>query len=353
MKIAILSSFPPRKCGIAYLTRNLFDRLRAQGHELVTFGIDDSECQHRLDTTAAGGLLDILPILEREGIRHVSIQFIIGFYGKKHFGLNFLRLLRALRKRRIRAIVTLHEIHYLRSFGQIFSHPLDLFHIVLEGLIGRLAAGVIVHTEAQAKIVRRYGMPNVRCVRLGIRTLPVPRVRTGLRKALFFGKLAPIKGVHLFPGIARACPDVHFTLATSVEPQFEGYRAECERALAGIPNVTFICKEWIGDEEKDGYFAAADVLVLPYVSGHYQSGAASESGAYNIPVVLTDLGPLTEVPDTFGNGIVVKTFAPSDFKAAIGAIFRDYPKYLEGVRRYREAANWDRAAEGYVGFLGG
>ncbi len=351
MKIAVLSSFPPRKCGIAYLTRNLFDSLRAQGHELVTFGIDDSECRHKLDTVDPKGLLAILPILEREGIRHVSIQFIIGFYGKRHFGLNFLRLLRALRQRGIRAIVTLHEIHYLRSFGQIFSHPLDLFHIVLEGLIGRLAAGVIVHTETQARIVRRYGMPNVRCVRLGIRTLPVPRTRARLDKALFFGKLAPIKGVHLFPAIARACPGVHFTLATSVEPQFEGYRRECESALAGIPNVTFICKEWIGDEEKDGYFAAADVLVLPYVSGHYQSGAASESGVYNIPVVLTDLGPLTEVPDTFGNGIVVKTFAPADFKAAIEAIFRDYPKYLAGVGRYREAANWDRAAEGYVACL--
>ena len=353
MKIAVLSSFPPRKCGIAYLTVNLFDRLRAQGHTLRTFGIDDSECEVKLNTDTLGGLMEILPILEREKIGYVSIQFIIGFYGKKHFGLNFLRLLRALRKRRIRAIVTLHEVHYLRSVGQILGHPLDLFHIVLEGLIGRLAAGVIVHTETQARIVRRYGMPNARCVRLGIRTLPVPRTRTKLDKALFFGKLAPIKGVHLFAGIARACPDVHFTLATSVEPQFEGYRKECEGLLAGIPNVDFICKEWIGDEEKDKYFADADVLVLPYVSGHYQSGAASESGVYNIPVVLTDLGPLTEVPDTFGNGIVVKSFEPAEFKAAIEAIFRDYPKYLEGVRKYREAANWDRAAEGYVACLEG
>lgn len=351
MKIAILSSFPPRKCGIAYLTQNLFDRMRAQGHELVTFGMDDSECQYKLNTASLGGLLEILPILERENIRHVSIQYIISFYGKKHFGLNFLWLLWKLRGRR--AIVTLHEVHYLRTFGQIFSHPLDLFHIALEGAIARLAAGVIVHTETQARILRRYGVRNARCVRLGIRTLDVPRARARLDKALFFGKLAPIKGVHLFPGIARACPRVHFTLATSVEPQFQDYRRECERLLEGIPNVTFICKEWIGDEEKDGYFADADVLVLPYVSGHYQSGAASESGVYNIPVVLTDLGPLTEVPDTFGNGIVVKTHAPGEFRTAIETIFREYPKYLDGVRKYREAANWDRAAEGYTAFLEG
>ena len=351
MKIAILSSFPPRKCGIAYLTVNLFDRLRAQGHQLATFGIDDSESEHTLNTRALSGLLEIIPVLAREKIEHVSIQFIISFYGKKHFGLNFLWLLWRLRRAGKRTIVTLHEVHYLRSLGQVFASPLDLFHIVLEGLIARLASGVIVHTETQARIVRGYGMPNVRCVRLGIRTQPVPRERNALDKALFFGKLAPIKGVHLFAGIARACPQVHFTLATSVEPKFEDYRQECERELAGIPNLVFICKEWIGDEEKDKYFADADVLVLPYVSGHYQSGAASESGVYNIPVVLTDLGPLTEVPDTFGNGIVVKDFAPESFRKAIQAIFADYPKYLEGVSRYREAANWDRAAEGYVAFL--
>ncbi len=351
MKIGILSSFPPRKCGIAYLTVNLFDRLRAQGHSLVTFGIDESESQHPLNTRTLTGLLEILPILEREGVQHVSIQFIISFYGKKHFGLNFLLLLWRLRRRGIRVIVTLHEIHYLRSFGQVFSQPLDLFHIALEGLIARLSAGVIVHTETQARIVRGYGMRNVRCVRLGIRTQPVPRDRKNLDKALFFGKLAPIKGVHLFAGIARACPGVHFTLATSVEAKFVDYQRQCERELAGIANLTFICKEWIGDEEKDKYFADADVLVLPYVSGHYQSGAASESGVYNIPVVLTDLGPLTEVPDTFGNGIVVKGFEPQAFRAAIETIFADYPKYLEGVSRYREAANWDKAAEGYVAFL--
>jgi glycosyltransferase involved in cell wall biosynthesis len=216
-----------------------------------------------------------------------------------------------------------------------------------------MSAGVILHTETQADIIRKYGVRNARCIRLGIQTLPIPRERKVLNRALFFGKLAPIKGVHLFGGIARACPDVHFTIATSVEPKFEPYRAEVEKLLSGIPNLEFLCKEWIGDEEKEGYFAAADVLVLPYVSGHYQSGAASESGVYNIPAIVTDLGPLTEVPRTYGSGVVVKTYEPADFRAAIRAIFADYPKYLEGVRRYREAANWDRAAEGYVDFLKG
>ncbi len=349
MKIAVLSSFPPRKCGIAYLTQNLFAGLRSQGHELITFGIGESECQYPLDTRTFGGLARIDDVLKKENVEHISIQFIIGFFNKKFFGLNFLWLLWRLRKKRV--IVTLHELHYLRGLGPLLKNPLDLFHIFLEGAIGKLASGIIVHTESQANIARRYGMPDVRCVRLGIRTLTVPRERSRLNRALFFGKLAPIKGVHLFAGIARVCPDVHFTLATSVEPQFETYRKECERLLSGIANIDFICKDWIGDEEKDRYFADADVLVLPYVAGNYQSGAASESGVYNIPVVLTDLGPLAEVPNTFGNGVVVESFEPQAFKMAIEEVFRNYPEFLAGVQRYRDAANWDRAAAGYSAYL--
>jgi glycosyltransferase involved in cell wall biosynthesis len=349
MKIAVLSSFPPRKCGIAYLTRNLFDELRAQGHQLATFGIDESESEHPLNTRALTGLLEILPILEREKIDHVSIQFIISFYGKKLFGLNFLLLLWALRKKRV--IVTLHEVHYLRSPGQLFRNPLDLFHIVLEGLIARLSAGVIVHTETQAGILRKYGVKNVQCIYLGIRTLPIPRDRKVLKRALFFGKLAPIKGVHLFPAIARACPDVHFTVACSIEAKFGDYNRQIARDLSGIPNLELICKEWIGDEEKDGYFAAADVLVLPYVSGFYQSGAASESGVYNIPVIVTDLGPLTEIPRKYRNGLVVPSADPGEFKAAIRTIFEKYPEFLAGTAKYRNDANWAAAARKYVDCL--
>lgn len=351
MKIAVLSSFPPRKCGIAYLTKNLFDEFRTQGHELVTFGMDESVCDHTIDNGSLFGLLKVRDVIEREKIDHVSIQFIIGFFGKKYFGLNFLILLWALRRKRV--IVTLHELHYLRSFGQIFSKPLDLFHIVLEGLIARMSTGVILHTQTQVDIIRRYGVKNARCIYLGIQTKHFPRGRTKFSRALFFGKLAPIKGVHLFPAIARACPDVHFVIASSREEKFLDYLEECRKALDGIPNVTFICKDWIGDDEKDGYFADADVLVLPYVSGHYQSGAASESGVYNIPAIVTNLGPLAEVPNRYHSGIVVESPEPEAVKAAIAKIFGNYGYYLEGVGRYRADANWPAAARRYVEYLEG
>ncbi len=349
MKIAVLSSFPPKKCGIAYLTENLFDELRAQGHDLITFGVDESACDHPIDTKSMFGLFKTVSQIRKQNIEYVSVQFIIGFFRKRYFGLNLLLFLIALRKHRV--IVTLHEIHYLRSFRHLVQDPSTVFHIVLEGLISRLSSGVIVHTEYQAACLRKYGVRNVRCIYLGIRLYPILRERKTFNHALFFGKLSPAKGIHLLPGIAKVCPEIHFTVACSSQPQYKEYQVQMIQGFAEIKNAEFICKEWIGDEEKESYFAAADVLVLPYLDGYYQSGAASESGVYNIPVIVPRLGPLTEIVDKYHSGECVPFPSPHEIKSAIYRIFQNYPSYLAGIERYRNEANWTIAARKYCEFL--
>jgi glycosyltransferase involved in cell wall biosynthesis len=351
MKIAVLSTFPPRKCGIAHLNVNLFAAMRAQGHELVTFGIDESACDHKLDTSSLFGLMKAAAIIKRAGIRHVSAQFIITFYNKRFLGANFLLFLLALRN--VRVIVTLHELHHIRSPGHILRKPGDLFHIALEVLIARLCAGVILHSDAQVADIRKYGVRNARRVYLGIQPREVPRERTILNRALFFGKLAPFKGVHLLAPIAKACPDIHFDVVSSVEPAQYSYRDRLAAEFSAIPNIAFTCKEWIGDEEKERCFAAADVLVLPYIDTYYQSGVASESGVYNIPVIIPRFGPLSEIVDVYGTGESVSAPDPAEIAAAIRTVFANYPVYLEGIRRYREEANWGSAARRYAELLEG
>jgi glycosyltransferase involved in cell wall biosynthesis len=323
--------------------------MRAQGHELVTFGVEDSESMHPIDTQGFFGMLKTASVIKRENIDHVSVQFIMPFYRKKFMGLNFILFLWAMRKKRV--IVTLHEVHRLRSWSQLLRKPADLAHIVIEGLIARLSSGVILLTDAQNTDLRHYGARRTRTVYLGILPKPFPRTRTQFDQALFFGKLLPTKGVHLFPGIARACPHVHFTIACSVEPNHAAYRDELVGAFEGIPNITFLCKDWIGDEEKDGYFAKADVLVLPYVDTYYQSGVAAESGVYNIPNVIPRLGPLSEITEKFRTGVAIDYPSPEAVRDAIQEIFADYPAYLEGIRRYRQEANWAEAARKYLNYL--
>ncbi len=351
MKIAVLSSFPPKKCGIAYLTRNLFDELRSLGHELITFGIDDSDCDFPIRSNSFTGLRDVARIIKRENIDYVSVQFIIGFYGKRFLGLNFLLFLWSLRKKRV--IVTIHELHHIRSLRHFLKNPAYLFHLVLEILISHLSSGVILHTETQAGNLRKYGVRNVRCIYLGLLPKPIPRLRTSFKEALFFGKLNPAKGVHLFTEIAKACPEINFTVACSSDPQHENYRQQLVKNFAQVGNVQFICKDWIGEEEKEAYFENADVLILPYIDLHYQSGVASESGVYNIPVILPGTGPLCEIVLKYHTGETLDSLSPAEIKTAIHTVFANYPRYLSGIQKYRDDANWTMAAKNYLEFLEG
>lgn len=351
MKIAVLSSFPPRKCGIAHLNAHLFEALRSQGHELTTFGIEDSECDYAVDTGSFFGMLKTANEIKRLGIRHVSVQFIISFYRKRYLGLNVLLFLLALRDRRV--VVTLHELHHIRSFSGLLRSPRDLYHVFLETTIARLSSGVVLHSDTQVAEIRHYGVSNARRIYLGIETRDVPRKRSPGHHVLFFGMLAPFKGVHLFAGLARLCPDISFLVAGSVPSSQESYRDELERIFRDIPNITFEAKPWFDSSEKEELFRKADLLVLPYLDTYYQSGVAAESGVYNIPVIVPRLGPLSELVDTFGTGVSVERSEPQALAAAIRSVMENYPRHLEGIQRYRNAANWEAAARSYADALSG
>ena len=93
MKIAIISSFPPKRCGVGYPANNLFLEFEKQGHELVRFGMDDSKCDFTLNISSIKGLLEAAVIIKSQGIKYVSIQYIIGLYNKRFIGFNFLLFL--------------------------------------------------------------------------------------------------------------------------------------------------------------------------------------------------------------------------------------------------------------------
>jgi hypothetical protein len=63
------------------------------------------------------------------------------------------------------------------------------------------------------------------------------------------------------------------------------------------------------------------------------------------------LGPLNEISDKYHTGEAVATPSPEEIRQAIQTIFENYPYYLDGIRKYREDANWGMAARNYVKYL--
>ena len=73
---------------------------------------------------------------------------------------------------------------------------------------------------------------------------------------------------------------------------------------------------WISDSTRDELFQRAAVVVLPYVSAT-QSGVVPVAYSFGKPVVVTDVGALSETVDHGRTGLVVP---PRDVKALAEAI---------------------------------
>jgi glycosyltransferase involved in cell wall biosynthesis len=112
------------------------------------------------------------------------------------------------------------------------------------------------------------------------------------------------------------------------------------RELGLSQNVTVVDR-YVPNEEIGLYFAAADVVVLPYADAT-QSAVISLAYAFDRPVITTDVGGLAEVVKDGETGFVVP---PRDHRALAAAMvqyFRgDYgPRLSANVRARKGELSW-------------
>jgi len=92
----------------------------------------------------------------------------------------------------------------------------------------------------------------------------------------------------------------------------------------------------VPDESVGEYFAASDLVVLPYVSAT-QSGITQVAYAFGLPVVSTDVGGLPEVVRDGETGYIVPS---RDETALAGAVV----EYFTGGRAAELRANVEAEA---------
>lgn len=238
----------------------------------------------------------------------------------------------ALRIMGIPLVYTAHEVAPDRSARWAFDW---LYHRALYALPQR----IIVHSEGdRAKIMRLFGVKDAR---IGIAPLgdylfftgdtapdrAAARRRLGLEEdaqvILFFGVLRPNKGLqHLidaFGILAPALPRSRLLIASAVRrgvAGFEAHDAAIDRL--GIRGQVVLQLDYIPNEDLPVYFAACDVVALPYLSAH-NSGVIQVAYAFARPVVGTDVGSFRQVIEEGATGFVVP---PGDATALAAALRR-------------------------------
>ncbi|HEY3297251.1 MAG TPA: glycosyltransferase, partial [Armatimonadota bacterium] len=100
------------------------------------------------------------------------------------------------------------------------------------------------------------------------------------------------------------------------------------------------------NESVELYFAAADIVVLPYRSAT-QSGVVQVAYNFVRPVIVTEVGGLPEAVEQGKTGLLVP---PEDPEALAQAIKRYFDDSLEsvlipGVRDARKLFSWERTVE--------
>lgn len=264
-----------------------------------------------------------------------------------------------------RIVLTAHNVNAGRRDSK--DTPLNRLTLRIQY---RLADQVFVHSEKmKLELMEEFGVlgSRVSVIPFGINnSVPNTRltsieakhrldIRDGERTILFFGNIAPYKGlaylVTAFQGILARRDDYRLIIA--------GRPKNCERYWTTIREKIAedvkrgriqLRAEFIPDEEIEIYFKAADVLILPYTH-IYQSGVLFLGYSFGLPALVSDVGSLKEEIDEGKTGFVFKPEDPVDLAKAIekyfaSALYRDLRGHRREIQDYaREGHDWNTVGQ--------
>lgn len=285
--------------------------------------------------------------LARQRPRVVVLQWWTGTALHTYVALAFIaRLLGA------RIVIEFHET--LDTGEARLGIPNRYVHAVMPLLLRQVDAAV-VHSEFDRELIdSTYGLQDRLIAVIPHATYDHYRRGGRLRAApegvcnfLFFGIIRPFKGVEDLVRAFESIPtnEIDRYWLTVVGETWEGWTLPGE-LIGRSPyrdRITFV-NRYATDEETDGFFGGADVVVLPYHRSS-QSGPLQIAMNYGLPVVTTKVGGLVEAVRGFEGAFLVEPANPKALLAAMceAASARE--------RDFSGPYSWDTVAERYEAFL--
>lgn len=300
-RVLVVSSFPPRHCGIGAYARAQVDRLRAKGHRVTVLSPPDGDGDLR--TGFFGGRPFFAAARKGRGYERIVVHFQPALYyrprspwSKVFTSLGLLLLV--LRRRQTEILV--HEADrprlwrpdYLLLAAAFRAAPVLLFHTIEErkalereyrvqvrGRLIRHTDGVRVQSRVDRTAARR---------RLGIVENEAALVCPGF--------IHPGKGFdRAVVSFRDAGADGHLYIVGSVKdpnPKNLAHARLLREMATDVPGVQLV-ERFVDDEEFDMWIAAADAVILPYRQS-WSSGVLARAHAMGIPAVVMRVGGLAE-----------------------------------------------------------
>lgn len=165
---------------------------------------------------------------------------------------------------------------------------------------------------------------------------------------LFFGLVREYKGLkHLL----RAMPDIIQYDSNIVLYVVGDFGSDKEDYLSiinenKIADNVRIVDGYVPDKEVEKYFAASDIVVLPYESAT-QSGVVQIAYGFDKPCLVTKVGGLPDVVIDGKTGYVVEPFNPRAISDAVINFYKENKEqeFISGVQSEAYKYDWDRMNE--------
>lgn len=233
------------------------------------------------------------------------------------------RALTRLRRRGVRTVVSVHNPER-RPGDPARSTRLEPLLAAAELLVahGGAAAEALAGRLGSAEAVRTVPLAATRFATERHADRADARRRLGLadgeRLALFFGHLRPYKGLETllaaFERVATQLPDARLLVSGTPSMPTESLERRAARGALG-GRVRFELR-YLAPGEADLRFAAADLVVLPYLAAS-QSAVLARALGYARPVIASDVGGLAEM---VRDGVTGRLVAPGEAGALAEAL---------------------------------
>ena len=365
-RIAFLSSYPPRECGIAYFTKDLIDAIcELGGFKSYVIAVNekgaiydyDRRVKWIIDCDDAEDYVKAAEYVNSSNIQLVVIQHEFGLYGGNN-GENIRLFLENVKKP---VITTLHTV----------QPDLDQKAIEVLKHITKRSESIVVIVQAAIDMLKQQGISCKKCVVIphgcpsfGFINNTSIKESLGLEERLVastFGLISSGKGIEYviraLPEVIKKEPRIIYLIIGETHPEVrknegEKYRNGLTRLVCklGLEDHVRFTNRFLTNHELIKYLQATDIYLTPYVSpNQISSGTLTYALGAGKAVVST---PYYYAQEVLANdrGILCKFKDPVSIAACINRLLDENLRCEIQKRAYKYSRRflWKNVAKKYV-----
>ncbi|MEA4850002.1 MAG: glycosyltransferase [Paludibacter sp.] len=347
-EILVISSFPPRECGIATYSEDLITALNKKfgsSFHIKICALESGKASYTykpeviyvLDTSVAENFAETAgKINQNDKIDMVLIQHEFGFFQKQKKA--FIDFLHQLTKP-----VTI-------VFHTVLPHPDMALKDEVQNIVNACGAIIVMTHYAETVLTNHYDIPNSKIAVIAHGTHLVPHLSkdflkekyklTGKKVLTTFGLLSSGKSIETtlkaLPGIAAEIPEVMFLIIGKTHPEVvknegEKYREQLKQMVVdlGIEKHVRFINSYLALDELLEYLQLTDIYLFTSNDPNQAvSGTFVYAMSCSCPIISTPIPHAKEVL-TKETGILIDFQNSKQLSEAVLRLFNDEPLLKE------------------------